>query len=135
MARTRFQGCHRSCWMLGSSAVCSAPPDRARPSRRRAHRERGRHRPDAEHRHRDTNRCRKCPEQCGEYLTGNWRDEHLCNLKFALAFYDTVQERIAASAARLLEAMRALPPAELRDAGEPARPKSANGKAIRGWGE
>ena len=82
-----------------------------------------------------SNRRRKSPEQFAEYLTGNWRDEHLFNLESALAMYDAAQERIAACEARLLEQVRALQPAERREAAVPEHPNPAKGKASRGRGE
>ena len=37
-------------------------------------------------------RCRKSEEEFAQYLTGNWRDEHLFNLRQALELYDTQQQ-------------------------------------------
>ena len=82
-----------------------------------------------------SNRCRKSPEQFAEYLTGNWRDEHLFNLESALALHDAVQARLGAYEERLLEEVRALQPAERREAEAPPHPNPAKGQAIRGRGE
>lgn len=40
-------------------------------------------------------RCRKSKAEMAEYLTGNWRHEHLFNLAKALALYDFVQGQLA----------------------------------------
>ena len=40
-------------------------------------------------------RCRKSEKEFAQYLTGNWRDEHLFNLGRALELYETLQQQIA----------------------------------------
>jgi transposase len=39
-------------------------------------------------------RCRKSAEAIAQELTGNWREDHLFNLKQALKMYDTILERM-----------------------------------------
>jgi transposase len=41
-------------------------------------------------------RCVRTHKEMIEELTGNWREEHLFNLKEALAMYDFIQQRLAA---------------------------------------
>lgn len=41
-------------------------------------------------------RCALTPSEMVEELTGNWREDHLFNLKEALAMYDFIQQRIGA---------------------------------------
>ena len=60
-------------------------------------------------------RCKKSVETITEYLTGNWRDDHLFNLASALALYDAVEQQIASYESRLQEMFVALQPPERRD--------------------
>ena len=76
-------------------------------------------------------RCKKSSEEFAEYLSGNWREEHLFNLKSALEFYDMTQREIAAYEARILEEIRALHPVERRDQPVPKHPNAIKEKAIR----
>lgn len=76
-------------------------------------------------------RCKKSSEEFAEYLSGNWREEHLFNLKSALEFYDMTQREIAAYEARILEEIRALQPVERRDQPVPKHPNAIKEKAIR----
>ena len=80
-------------------------------------------------------RCKKSHEEFAEYLTGNWREEHLFNLESALGLYDAIQERIASYEARLLEELQALQPEERRDQPVPEHLNPAKEKAIRNRGE
>jgi len=75
-------------------------------------------------------RCRKSVEQIAEHLTGNWRDEHLFNLRSALELYDVIQERIALYEAQLNEELRAMQPPERREQDVPAHPNPAKEKAL-----
>ena len=76
-------------------------------------------------------RCKKSSQEFAEHLTGNWREEHLFNLKSALDFYDMTQREIAAYEARILEEIRALQPIERRDQPVPKHPNAIKEKAIR----
>ena len=79
-------------------------------------------------------RWRKSEEEFAQYLTGNWRDEHLFNLRQALELYDT-QQQIAVYEQRLEDEIRALTPAERREMPTPKHPSPAKEKSIRGRGE
>ena len=80
-------------------------------------------------------RCKKSHEEFAEYLTGNWREEHLFNLESALELYDAIQQRIASYEARLLNELHALEPEQRRDQPVPEHPNPAKEKAIRNRGE
>jgi transposase len=84
--------------------------------------------------HRD-GRCRKSPEEIAQYLTGNWRDEHLFNLASALRLYDTFEKEIASFEARLLEEVGALQPSQRRHEPVPPHPNPAKEKALKARGE
>lgn len=86
----------------------------------------------AAHRH---HRCHKSEEQIAEYLTGNWREEHLFNLASALRLFDALEEMIASYHQRMLQEMQSLQPPERREAPVPIHPSQAKEKAIRARGE
>lgn len=67
-------------------------------------------------------RCKKSVEVITEYLTGNWRDDHLFNLASALALYDAVEQQIASYESRLQEMFVALQPPERRELAIPKHP-------------
>ena len=67
-------------------------------------------------------RCKKSSQEFAEHLSGNWREEHLFNLKSALKLYDMTQREIAAYEARILEEIRALQPVERREEPPPPPP-------------
>jgi len=80
-------------------------------------------------------RCRKSAEQFAQYLSGNWRDEHLFNLEQALELYDTLQRQIGVYEQRLEAELRALTPPERREQPAPKHPSPAKEKALGGRGE
>ncbi len=84
--------------------------------------------------HRD-HRCHKSEAELAEYLSGNWRDEHLYNLGSALRLYDTFDAEIATYEAELLEKLEALQPPERRDEPPPPHPNPTKEKAIKRRGE
>jgi transposase len=55
-------------------------------------------------------RCVRSPRAMIEELTGNWRDDHLFNLKEALAMYDFILQRIAAYEAEIQRTLKELTP-------------------------
>jgi len=75
-------------------------------------------------------RCRKSVEQIAEHLTGNWRDEHLFNLRSALHLYDVVQERIVLYEAQLSEELQAMQPPQRQKQDVPAHPNPAKQRAL-----
>ena len=76
-------------------------------------------------------RCKKSSREFAEHLRGNWREEHLFNLKSALKLYDMTQSEIAAYEARILEEIQALQPVERHDQPVPKHPNAIKEKAIR----
>jgi transposase len=84
--------------------------------------------------HRDR-RCRKSVEQIAQYLTGNWRDEHLFNLASSLRLYDTLEDLTATYQARLLDAMQALQPPERQNEPVPPHPSPRKERDFRTHGE
>jgi transposase len=67
-------------------------------------------------------RCKKSVEEIAEYLTGNWRDDHLFNLASALGLYDAIEQQIASYETRLQEMLVALQPPERRKQRIPKHP-------------
>ena len=80
-------------------------------------------------------RCKQTPEQFVEYLTGNWREEHLFNLKSALELYDAVQGQVDSYERKLQEELQRQACEELREESCPRHPNPAKEKALRGRGE
>jgi transposase len=76
-------------------------------------------------------RCRKSETQIAEHLRGNWREDHLFNLRSALEMYDAFERTLASYHKRLLEELRALQPAERQDQPVPPHPNPAKERAIR----
>jgi transposase len=65
-------------------------------------------------------RCKKSEEDITEYLTGNWRDEHLFNLESALRVYDVMQTEIELFDQRILEVLIELQPPQRKHENVPA---------------
>ena len=80
--------------------------------------------------HRD-HRCRKSEQDLAEYLSGNWRDEHLYNLGSALRLFDAFDAEIAVYEAQLAEKLESLQPPERKDDLPPPHPNSTKEKAIK----
>lgn len=72
-------------------------------------------------------RCRKSEAQIAEHLTGNWRAEHLFNLRQALKMYDQLCAVIADYDSEILSYIATLQPADTSD--EPAPPPASKSKA------
>jgi len=78
-------------------------------------------------------RCARTPREMTEELTGNWRDDHLFNLKEALAIYDFILQRIAAYEAEIQRILQDLPhPANVGPAPEPSNPNKRKLLRTRG---
>lgn len=80
-------------------------------------------------------RCKKSEDEIAEYLTGNWRDEHLFNLASALRIYDALQKEVDAYDAELYRALIDLQPEERKHAAVPAHPNPSKERAMRQRGE
>ena len=76
-------------------------------------------------------RCKKSYEEIVEYLTGNWREEHLFNLEMALSHYDHLVSMIETYNTQLLAGIERLQPQECKDKCVPAHPNPVKEKAIR----
>jgi transposase len=78
-------------------------------------------------------RCSRSLRQMIEELTGNWREDHLFNLKEALAIYDFILERIAAYEAEIQRILQELTPKpDLGPAPEPNNPNKKKMLRARG---
>lgn len=78
-------------------------------------------------------RCSRNLQQMAEELTGNWREDHLFNLKEALAMYDFICERIRSYEEKIEEVLRALAMAtDIDPAPEPACPNKRKLMRARG---
>ena len=79
-------------------------------------------------------RCRKSKEQIAEELTGNWRPEHLFNLRQALKMYDQLCAVIADYNSEILTYIATLQPEDASDtsAPPPASKAKANNLIKRG---
>ncbi len=75
-------------------------------------------------------RCQKSEQQIAEHLTGNWREEHLFNLKMALNLFDTLEAQIASYEARLATEIEALQPPDRQELPIPAHPNPTKQKAL-----
>lgn len=80
-------------------------------------------------------RCKHTPEQFVEYLSGNWREEHLFNLRSALELYDAVQAQVDSYEQKLQQELGRQACEELAGRDCPRHPNPAKEKAIRGRGE
>jgi hypothetical protein len=69
-----------------------------------------------------------------QHLSGNWRDEHLLNLKSALDMFDALEKTIADYDARLLKEVIALQSADRQDQPVPEHPNKAKEKDIKNGG-
>jgi len=78
-------------------------------------------------------RCTKTIEQITEELTGNWREDHLFNLKEALAMYDFILARIASYESEIQRILKELAPnPALGSAPEPNNPTKKRQLRARG---
>lgn len=80
-------------------------------------------------------RCRKSKAEIAEYLTGNWRDDHLFNLARTLELYDVLDQQIITYEAQLLRQLEELQPPDRKDQPIPAHPNSMKQKAMSKRGE
>ena len=78
-------------------------------------------------------RCKKSKEEIAEYLTGNWREEHLFNLEEALRHFDDLEATINRYEDRIMAELKALAP-EDGDDPPPINPNPSKEKSIRRHG-
>ena len=75
-------------------------------------------------------RCRKSEEQIAEQLTGNWRAEHLFNLRQALKMYDQLCTVIADYDSEILTNITTLQPADTDDTSAPPPASKTKAKNL-----
>ncbi len=80
-------------------------------------------------------RCLKSEDQIAEELTGNWRDEHLFNLKQALKVYDELCSIVAVYDAEILNLIEILQPHESQDSTAPPPASKAKAKKFSQRGQ
>ncbi len=80
-------------------------------------------------------RCRKSEAQIAEELTGNWRHEHLFNLKQALQVYDQLCVVIANYDSEIINYMESLQPPENKDLSAPPPSTKSKAKTIAKRGQ
>jgi len=80
-------------------------------------------------------RCKKSEAEIAEHLRGNWRDEHLFNLKTSLQLFDTLESQIASYESQLLHEIEALQPPERKSESVPQHPSPAKERQIRRRGD
>ncbi len=76
-------------------------------------------------------RCKKSEAQIAEHLTGNWRQEHLFNLKMALRLYEQLQEILAAYDQEILRLLQQLQAPERAQLELAPHPNPAKEKALK----
>lgn len=79
-------------------------------------------------------RCKKSVAEIAEYLTGNWRPEHLFNLGMGLRLYDELDRQVEAYDTHLLSELEALTPPERQDSPAPSHPDKRKEKSIQSKG-
>ena len=78
-------------------------------------------------------RCSRSMREMIQELTGNWREDHLFNLKEALAMYDFILQRIALYEAEIQRILQALTPnPNVGPAPEPSNPNKKKLLRTRG---
>lgn len=80
-------------------------------------------------------RCRKSEEEIAEYLTGNWREDHLFNLASSLKLYDMLEGIITSYEARIFKEIEVLQIPALDDEPVPPHPNPSKEKALKSRGE
>ena len=84
--------------------------------------------------HRDK-RCKKSYEEIAEYLTGNWREEHLFNLEMALNYYDHLESMIETYNTKIIKEIERLQPSENENKSVPPHPNPVKERDIQRRGD
>jgi transposase len=79
-------------------------------------------------------RCKSSEAEIAEELTGNWREEHLFNLRQALAMHDQLCTLIAEYDGQIMSCLEAMQPEERRDQPVPAPASPSKANNIRKTG-
>lgn len=80
-------------------------------------------------------RCKKSVDEMAAHLTGNWREDHLFNLKQSLKLFDAVEGSIEEYEKELLQRMEALQPPERGTQQVPPHHNRTKEKAMKTHGE
>ena len=80
-------------------------------------------------------RCKKSEAQIAEHLTGNWREEHLFNLKMSLRLYEEIQGILSAYDQEILRSLNDLQNPDLKEEQPPSHPNPVKEKALKKRGE
>ena len=80
-------------------------------------------------------RCQKSEEQIAEELTGNWRPEHLFNLRQALKMYDQLCTVVADYDSEILSYVQTLQPEDSNDTDVPPPASKAKARTIAKRGQ
>jgi transposase len=80
-------------------------------------------------------RCKKTEEQIAEELTGNWRPEHLFNLRLALKMYDQFCQVVAEYDAEIFAYIKSLPSSVDDDQSAPAPVSKSKARDIAKKGQ
>ena len=80
-------------------------------------------------------RCRKSKEQIAEELTGNWRSEHLFNLRQALKIYDQLCSVIEEYDVEILSYITKHQPKDEGSAPAPAHPSKSKARSLAKRGQ
>jgi hypothetical protein len=75
-------------------------------------------------------RCRKSEEEIADHLTGNWRPEHLFNLRQALKVYDQICRVIDDYDSEILNYLKELQPSDTGDSDAPPPNNKSKAKNI-----
>ena len=76
-------------------------------------------------------RCRHSEQQIAEFLTGNWRSDHLFNLRQGLKVYDSMEERLAEYEREIQRRLQDLTPPEREADTAPPLPNRERMKAFK----
>ena len=79
-------------------------------------------------------RCRKPLTEIAAYLRGNWRPDHLFNLKMSLMLFDQVAQLIEEYDTHIREHLDALQPPERREQPAPTHPNATKARDFRSRG-
>jgi len=79
--------------------------------------------------------CQKSEAEMVELLTGNWRSDHLFNLKQHLAMYDSAASQIAVYETEIQRRMQVITPAERKDVPAPPLPNIEKRKTMKKRGQ
>jgi len=76
-------------------------------------------------------RCRYSEEQITQFLTGNWRSDHVFNLQQCLKMYDWLELRLTEYEQEIQRRLKELTPPDRRDDNAPPLPNKERMKAIK----